>query len=135
MARLHALWVLAWALIRTLFGRLFGGTGGLSLFRENYDDDRLPPATLEERALLPAMSRCIACGLCDVGGPTPGGAGPMDLALASSRQTPDADAAVVGLARLSDEVLAERERICPTRVPLVAIARLTRARAAATARP
>jgi hypothetical protein len=134
VSRLHALWVLAWALIRTLFGRLFGGTGGLALFRANYDDDGLPPFTTEERAVLPQMSRCIACGLCDVGGPTPRGAGPMDLALASSRQTPDADAAAISIARIDDALLAERERICPTRVPLVAIARLTRARAAATAR-
>ena len=134
LPRLHALWVLAWALIRTIFGRVLGGPSGLALFRQNYDEDRLPPATPEERGLLPAMSRCIACGLCDIGGPTPAGAGPMDLALASSRQSPDADAAAIGLARIPDEVLAERERVCPTFVPLVAIARLTRARAAATAR-
>jgi succinate dehydrogenase/fumarate reductase-like Fe-S protein len=131
---LHVLWVLAWGLIRTLFGRMLGARPGLPLFRASYDEDRLPPCTPEERALLPQMSRCIACGLCDIGGPKPRGAGPMDLALASSRQTPDADAATRSIASIPDDVLTERERICPTGVPLLAIARLTRARAAAIAR-
>lgn len=134
MQRLHALFVLAWALVRTLLARMLGAEAGVSAFRANYDADRLPPATVEERALLSSMTGCIACGLCDVssplGAPSSHGAGPMDLALASSRMASDADAAVLGLVRLSDEVLSERERICPGHVPLVAIARLTRARAA-----
>ena len=129
MPSLHALFVLAWALIRTLFARAIGAPTGLRLFRENYDDDRLPPVTAGERAALPSMSGCIACGLCDLGGASVRGAGPMDLALASSRTSVDADAAAVSIATLSDELLSARERICPTRVPLLSIARMVRARA------
>ncbi|GAC1363321.1 MAG: hypothetical protein NVSMB47_15120 [Polyangiales bacterium] len=133
MPSLHALVVLAWALIRTLLARLVGGESGLLRFHRNYDADRLPAVTSAERAAMPSMQGCIACGLCDLDGATVRGAGPMDLALASARTTVDADAASLGLAALSDEVLAAREKICPTRVPLVAIGRLTRARAAAVA--
>ena len=57
----------------------------------------------------------------------------MDLALASARSSVDADAATQGLAALPDHMLAAREKVCPTRVPLVAIARLTRARGSAIA--
>ena len=53
----------------------------------------------------------------------------MDLALASSRDGSDADAAALGLAAVDDSVLAAREAICPGHVPLVAIGRLVRARA------
>lgn len=124
MSRLRVVFVLAWALVRTLISRLFGARTGLALFRENYAADRLPPATPEERAL-PSLSGCIGCGLC--------GAAAMDLALASSRATIDADAGVVGLAALDDETLAAGEAVCPTHVPLLAVARLTRARAEAVA--
>ncbi len=128
-ARLAVVFVLAWALVRTLISRLFGARTGLALFRANYAEDRLPAATAEERAL-PSLSGCIACGLCDLGLDRPLG-GAMDLALASSRATIDADAAEVGLAKLDDDALLAREALCPTRVPLLAVARLTRARAAA----
>jgi hypothetical protein len=121
---LHALLVLAWALVRTLLARLFGQTRGLAAFRENYDADRLPPATREERDAMPTMSGCIACGLCEFGS-----RGPMELALVGARATIDADAAELSIAKLSDETLRAREAICPTRVPLVAIARLVRERA------
>jgi hypothetical protein len=132
MPRPYALLVLAWALVRTLLGRLFGAPNGLRLFRANYDADRLPPFTKEEREELPTMSGCIACGLCDLEGATTArGDGGMALALAGSRSTPDADAAAHAIATLDDAVLAEREAVCPTRVPLVAVARLTRIRATA----
>ncbi len=133
MTRLHALFVLAWALLRALVDRAFGRTTGLARFREHYAADRLPPATPEERAALPSMSGCIACGLCDLGA-TRSGHGPMSVALADARQTPDADAALVGLAALPDALLSARERVCPTHVPLVAIARLTRERAVSIAK-
>jgi len=129
--RLHALFVLAWALIRTLLGRLFGGAGGIARFRENYRADRLPPFSVEERAELPTMTGCIACGLCDLGSPTGArGVGAMELALVGARGTTEADAAERSIAGLSDDELRAREAICPTAVPLVAIARLVRRRAA-----
>jgi hypothetical protein len=121
---LQALFVLAWALIRTLVARLFGRTRGLKEFRESYDADRLPSVTEDERATMPTMSGCIACGLCDLGG-----TGAMELALVGARATIDADAAKISLAKLSDETLRARESLCPTRVPLVSIARLVRERA------
>ena len=124
MPSLHALFVLAWALIRTLVARLFGQTRGLKEFHENYDADRLPSATKDERDDLPRMSGCIACGLCDLGA-----RGAMELALVGQRATTDADAAETSIARLDDDVLRAKEAICPTRVPLLAIARLVRARA------
>jgi hypothetical protein len=123
---LHAIALLAWSLLRTIVRRLFGERIGLSLFRANYAADRLPPPSIEERAQLPRMSGCIACGLCEVGG-----RGPMQLALAGGRTSTDSDAAVIELARLDDEELRRREGLCPTRVPLVEIATLTRARARA----
>ena len=129
MGPLYALVVLAWALVRALLARLTRRETGLRVFRANYAADRLPAATPEERDALMGMSGCIACGLCDLGAAHSSGAGPMDLALASSRSTPDADAAALSLARWPDELLAEKERICPTAVPLRAIAALTRARA------
>lgn len=125
---LHALFVLAWALLRTLLSRMLGGVSGLAQFHANYDADRLPAASESDRRELPSMSGCIACGVCDWGAPPNEGAGPMDLALASSRSSVDADAAARSLESLDDELLAAREKICPTRVPLVAIARLTRGR-------
>ncbi|MFI5302895.1 MAG: hypothetical protein ACHREM_32800, partial [Polyangiales bacterium] len=85
---LHAIALLAWSLVRTLLRRLFGERTGLRLFRANYADDRLPPPTADERALLPSLSGCISCGLCDVGG-----RGPMELAVAAARTSSDSDAA------------------------------------------
>ena len=132
VARLHALFVLAWALLRTLLARMTGNGTGVAAFRANYDGDRLPPATPDEREVLATMAGCIACGLCDVGGLHPRGAGPMDLALAASRTASDADAASVAM--VPDSILAERERICPAHVPLLSIARLTRERASEVSR-
>lgn len=135
MERLAALFLLAWSLLRTVVASLFGQERGLARFRANYAPDRLPPLDVEERRVLPLLSGCIACGLCDVGeaariGASSGSyAGPMDLALASSRSMPDFDAALVSLARTTDADLARVELLCPTRVPLRRIAAFVRAKA------
>lgn len=116
--------------------RLFGEKTGLALFHENYDADRLPPVDADERVKLAGFSRCIACGLCDVGeapriaaskGKYPG---LMTIVLASSRSMPDFDAAKLALDCVPDEVLVGKERICPTGVPFVELARFVRAKAA-----
>lgn len=134
--RFQALFLLAWALIVTLFRRAFGrGPRGLALFRANYDADRLPPVSQEEREELSSFGGCIACGRCNVGdGPkmaSSGGAfpGTMALMLAGSRSMPDYDAAVRGFAFVSDEELAEKEGGCPTGVPMRRIAGFVRRKA------
>lgn len=137
MQRLSALLLLAWSLVRSLVDGALGRRRGVAAFTANYAADRLPPVEPEERKLLPLLGGCVACGLCDVGEAAHialsrgAYAGPMDLALASSRSMPDFDAAVVSLRATTDEHLARAEAICPTRVPLRAIARFVRNKASA----
>jgi len=141
MGRVHALLLLAWALLRSLLAPLLGTRRGLADFRRSYAADRLPPVTAEERLLLPQLGRCIACGLCDVGEGAAmarsGGAyaGTMDLMLASSRSMPDYDAAVRSFDAVGDERLAELEKRCPARVPMRRLAGFVRAKAAEVAVP
>ncbi len=137
MERLHALIILAWALVRSLVAPLFGARRGLAEFRASYAPDRLPTVAPDERRMLAKMGACIACGLCDVGegarAATSAGAyaGTMDLMLASSRSMPDYDATVRSFAIVSDARLAVLEARCPTRVPMRAIAAFVRAKAEA----
>jgi len=124
VGRIHALLILAWALVRSLLAPLFGARRGLSAFRESYAKDRLPAVHGDERRLLPTLSGCIACGACDEGEGAriakSGGrfGGVMDLMLASSRSMPDYDAAALSFDAIGDERLAELEDRCPTRVPM-----------------
>ena len=132
--RVHALFILAWALLRSLLAGIFGLRRGLPEFEASYAPDRLAAVTPAERAEMPTFSRCIACGLCDVGeGVRIAGArgaygGTMDLVLASSRSMPDHDAALLSLAATSDERLAQLEARCPTQVPMRRIAAWVRAK-------
>jgi len=136
MGRLHALFILAWALVRSIFASLLGARRGLADFRRSYANDRLPPVTTEERFVLSQLSGCIACGLCDVGegasmARSQGAyAGVMDLMLASSRNMPDFDATVRSFALVDDEKLAFLEARCPTRVPMRKVAAFVRGKAA-----
>jgi hypothetical protein len=133
--RLHALAILAWALVRSLVAPLFGRRRGLVDFERSYAADRLPPISGDERRALPELSGCIACGLCDVGE----GArivrsrgtytGVMDLMLASSRSIPDFDVAGRSFDAVGDERLRELEARCPTRVPMRKVAAFVRAKA------
>ncbi|HVU01905.1 MAG TPA: hypothetical protein VHE30_09140 [Polyangiaceae bacterium] len=131
--RLKAFFLLAFALLRTVVGRVFGaGRGGLAAFRKNYAADGLAPVTSEERAVLSTFGGCIACGLCDRGEAAriakSNGAyrGVMEAVLAGSRSMPDYGAAALALAHVPDAVLEEKERICPTRVPMRALAKFVR---------
>jgi hypothetical protein len=141
MARVHALVLLAWALVRSLFDGLFGRRRGLADFQRSYAPDRLPPISLEERRLVPSLSGCIACGLCNVGEGAAivrsrgAYAGVMDLMLASSRSFPDYDAAARSFDSVGDERLAELEARCPTRVPMRKMAAFVRTKAAEVHRP
>lgn len=128
--------LLAWSLVRTTWARMIGRKTGLPLFHENYEADRLPAVDAEDRARLATFSRCVACGLCDVGeadriaaskGAYPG---LMSVVLASSRSMPDFDAASLALAHVPEEALREKEAICPARVPLLELSRFVRRKAA-----
>jgi hypothetical protein len=136
MERLHAALLLAWALLRSLLAPLFGSRRGLAEFKASYAPDRLPTVAADERRVLPKLSGCIACGLCDLGeGVRAAEArglyrGTMDLMLASSRSMPDFDAAVVSFAKVPDERLAELEARCPARVPMRRVAAFVRSKAA-----
>ncbi len=110
------------------------------MFRANYDADRLPPVSVEERQALGAFGRCIACGLCDRGEGARIAAsqgayrGIMALMLAASRSMPDFQAAALSLSHVPDDVLAEREGICPTAVPMREVASFIRTKAAEVGR-
>jgi hypothetical protein len=141
MGRLHALLVLAWGLLRSLTAPLFGARRGLAEFRRSYAADHLPPLRPSERKLLPRLSGCIACGLCDVGEGAAmarsGGryAGVMDLMLCSSRNMPDYDAAARSFEAVGDDRLAELEARCPARVPMRELAAFVRSKAAEMSSP
>src|SRR5450432_2484839 len=126
--RLKAIVLLALYLMKTVFRRLFTNhKSGIGAFRANYDADGLPPVSLAEREEMPAFSRCIACGLSD--------RGVMALVLAGSRSMPDYRAAAYSFSFVTDEVLAEKEKICPTGVPFRSIARFVREKASAVGGP
>jgi hypothetical protein len=140
--RIKALFLLAVALVVTTVRLIFGrGRNGIQAFRDNYDADGLPPLTSAERLEVESFQRCIACGLCDRGEAervaASGGAyrGVMSLVLAASRSMPDYRAAAYSFSFVTDEVLAEKELVCPTHVPMRAIARFVRAKADAVGGP
>jgi len=140
--RLKALVLLALAFIKTLLLRPFNTSqDGVALFRANYDADGLPPVTPEERAVMPTFQRCIACGLCDRGEgermARSGGAyrGVMGLVIAGSRSMPDFRAAAYGFGFVPEEVLREKERICPVGIPFRRVAKFVQDKAAAVGGP
>jgi hypothetical protein len=141
MGRLHALFTLAWALVRSLLAPLFGQRRGIDDFRRSYAADRLPPVREDEREPALRFGGCIACGLCDAGaGPAIAAsrgryAGVMDLMLASSRSMPDYDAARLSFDAIGDDRLAELESRCPTHVPMRRLARFVRDKADEMAGP
>ena len=134
--RIQALFLLARALLVTIWKRLFGrGLRGLALFEANFEAEHLSKVDPAERAELPRFSRCIACGRCNVGdgariahshGAYPG---TMALMLASSRSLPDFPVAAEALHWISEAELADKEALCPTGVPMRRIAAFIRARA------
>jgi hypothetical protein len=131
--RLKAILLLAWALIRTVLRRALGrGRAGLAAFRENYAADGLAPLSGAQRDAMETFGGCIACGLCDRGEgermARSGGAyaGVMHFVLAASRSMPDYGAAALALAHVPDDVLEEKDAICPVNVPISQIARFVR---------
>ena len=140
--RVKALFLLFVALVKTLLARAFSRRrSGIAEFRANYDADGLPPVTLEERQVLVTFERCIACGLCDRGEAAriarSGGAyrGVMALVMAGSRSMPEFRAAAYGFSFVPEEVLAQKEQICPVRIPFRRIARFVHDKAEAVGGP
>jgi len=140
--RVKALFLLGLALLKTLVIRFFSrGHDGIAKFRENYDADGLPPVTPEERAGMNDFQRCVACGLCDRGEAQriarSGGAyrGVMALVVAGSRSMPEFRAAAYGFSFVPEDVLADKERLCPVRIPFRRVAAFVRDKAAAVGGP
>lgn len=136
-SRVRALLYLAWALVVTLARRLFTKrVDGLALFHENYDADRLPAVSPDERRELASFGGCIACGRCDLGDldaiAASGGAfpGTMRWVLAATRSMPDADAAALAVAAIPDATWAAKEALCPTSVPIGRLVAFVRAKSA-----
>jgi hypothetical protein len=136
MGRIHALFILAWALVRSLVAPLLGTRRGLADFFRSYAADRLPPVAPDERRYLARLGGCVACGLCDVGegaaiARSKGAyAGVMDLMLASSRSMPDYDAAARSFEAVGDDRLEQLEARCPVQVPMRLVAGFVRTKAA-----
>jgi succinate dehydrogenase/fumarate reductase-like Fe-S protein len=133
-ARLYALGVLAWALVLLFVKKIFGrGPRGLALFQANFAAEGLSRIDPQERADFASFSRCVACGRCNLGdGPRMAASrgaypGTMALMLAASRSMPDFDMARHAFAWIRDEELGEKERLCPTGVPMRRIAAFVRA--------
>jgi hypothetical protein len=84
---------------------------------------------------------CIACGLCDRGEAeriaASGGAyrGVMALVISGSRSMPDYRAAAYSFSFVTEQVLLEKEKICPTHVALCELSRFVRAKAEAVGGP
>ena len=140
--RLKAILLLALYLLKTVGRRLFTrNKSGIAAFRSNYDADGLPPVTAEERAGFAAFERCVACGLCDRGEAgriaRSGGAyrGVMGLVIAGSRSMPEFRAAAYGFRFVPAEVLAEKEQLCPVRIPFRRVAAFVEEKAAAVGGP
>jgi ferredoxin len=88
-----------------------------------YRGDHLVPLTEGERALLPAMSRCINCGLCAFAAGRLGQVTLPDLASAYLRDYPRLPAAAEDIrGPLPDFTAAEAA--CPVGVPLRDVARM-----------
>jgi ferredoxin len=107
--RLQAWLYLAWSLVVSLLSPLWNGKRGLREFDASYKKDGFVRLRQADRKLLPTVTGCIACRLCDTIEP-----GISTMVLAGARTTSDAATQTV----FSDAVLARAERICPTRVPL-----------------
>lgn len=136
--RIKALFLLALALLRTLWRIAWHRhIDGLARFRANYAEDGLTSINEQERVEMRRFGRCIACGRCDRGDAPRVLAskgtfrGTMGLVLAASRSMPDYRAAALGFSHLSEAALANKELLCPTRVPMREIARFVQSNAAA----
>ena len=109
---------------------LFSGDerSGKERFLLNYAVEGNLPTSEADRRVLHGASRCIHCGLCDAYDPSLSRLprtvtdGPSLLPMALARAMPDLPHARDALLAVDAAALAEAEKVCPTRVPLVDIA-------------
>lgn len=130
MKRRSALARLAAAYGRHLLRRLLRPrpTAGERELLATYADDRLAPLTPDERARLPAMSRCLGCGLCALVARRVGGVRLPELPSAYLRDPTQLLPARADLrgAEPSREALAAAAAVCPVGVPLAEVAETVR---------
>jgi hypothetical protein len=130
MSRRRARLALAWAYARHELRRRLRPSppAGAEEVVSAYAEDRLRPLTPGERSALPAMSRCISCGLCALVVRRVGRARPPDLANAYLRDLTLLPVAAPDLA--GDEspphVLEAAAAVCPVGVPLDQVAAAVR---------
>jgi len=124
LKRIHATFYLGTHLMIRFMKRL-AGRPGKGAFLRAYATERLVPLTHEEKGLLEKISRCIACGLCDLACPAtvnPDGTfpffGPSALPFLS-RSVPDFTAAPFSPKTCGE--CRECEKACPEEVPLTKI--------------
>ena len=93
-----------------------------------YSEDRLAPLTAGERAHLPAMSRCINCGLCALVVRRLGGVRPPDLASAYLRDLTRLPEARTDLSMTEpgSAAIAAAAAVCPVAVALDECAAMVR---------
>ena len=102
---------------------------GLVGFIDHYGPEGLLPTTARDKAMLAAASRCISCGLCDELDGNLGAVARLGYQGASvlprqyARSSVELVFAREALEPIAPERYREGEAVCPTRVPLVAIAR------------
>jgi hypothetical protein len=126
VSRRSALIRLSWAYVRHGLRRRFRAppAAGAEQVLATYGEDHLLPLTPTERGHLPAMSRCINCGLCAIVVRRVGGVRPPDLPNAYLRDPTLLSAARTDLAGPSPapRVLAAASAACPVGVPLAEVA-------------
>jgi hypothetical protein len=106
--------------------RAFQPHGGIERFERAFFPERLFPTSLADRAQLRSASRCVACGLCDAASAElDPSLKPSLLPTVFSRSVVELPYAAADVRRLTarPELLRAAERLCPTGVPLEALAR------------
>ena len=115
--------------VRRWTGR--GSKGGAAAAQKVYAPEHYVALTAEERELMPAMSRCINCGICAMVAGRLGQAYLPDLASAYLRPLPQLPRVKSDFEGSPQPDLAAAAAACPVGVPLPALAALV-ARLAAT---
>lgn len=129
MSRRSALVRLAWAYLRHGLGRRLRAPPPATAEQvlATYTEDRLRPLTPAEREHMPAMSRCINCGLCAMVVRRVSGVPPSDLANAYLSDPTLLPGVRIDLGRSpTPRVLAAAAAACPVGVPLDEVAAAVR---------